>query len=50
MFLVTPRYLKHAKQLHKGVTRFIDYKRDEWDKFMATVTQWDLDTYMDCLP
>ena len=29
---------------------FIDYKRDEWDKFMATVRQWDLDTYMDCLP
>lgn len=28
MFLLTPRYLKHAKQLHKGVTRFIDYKRD----------------------
>lgn len=23
-----PRYLKHAKMLHKGVTRFIDYKRD----------------------
>ena len=24
----TPRYLKHAKLLHKGVTRFINYKRD----------------------
>ncbi len=29
---------------------FMDYKRDEWDKFLATVTQWDLDTYIDCLP
>ncbi|TDU69261.1 signal peptidase I [Prosthecobacter fusiformis] len=28
MFFLTPRYLKHAKMLHKGVTRFIDYKRD----------------------
>lgn len=28
MFFLTPRYLKHAKQLRKGVTRFIDYKRD----------------------
>lgn len=29
---------------------FMDYKRDEWDKFLATVTPWDLDTYMDYLP
>jgi len=28
MFFFTPRYLKQAKLLHKGVTRFIDYKRD----------------------
>jgi signal peptidase I len=28
MFFLTPRYLKQAKLLHKGVTRFIDYKRD----------------------
>jgi len=28
MFLLTPRYLKQAKLLHKGVTRFINYKRD----------------------
>ena len=26
------------------------YKNDEWEKFMATVTEWDLDTYIDCLP
>ncbi len=29
---------------------FMHYKRDEWEKFLATVTQWDLDTYLDCLP
>ena len=28
MLFLTPRYLKHAKLLHKGVTRFLDYKRD----------------------
>lgn len=28
MFFLTPRYLKHAKLLHKGVTRFLNYKRD----------------------
>ena len=26
------------------------YKNDEWEKFMATVTDWDLETYIDCLP
>ena len=29
---------------------FMHYKNDEWDKFLATVTQWDIDTYLDCLP
>ena len=31
-------------------TVFMDYKRDEWDKFLATVTEWDMDNYLDCLP
>ncbi|MDJ0956792.1 MAG: glutamine synthetase family protein [Arenicellales bacterium] len=26
------------------------YKNDEFEKFMATVTEWDLETYIDCLP
>ena len=26
------------------------YKRDEWEKFLGATTQWDLDTYLDCLP
>ncbi len=28
----------------------IPKSRDEWERFMATVTEWDLRTYMDCLP
>ncbi len=26
------------------------YKRDEWARYNATVTEWDLENYMDCLP
>ena len=26
------------------------YKNDEWEKFLGATTQWDIDTYMDCLP
>jgi glutamine synthetase len=26
------------------------YKRDEWEKFLATTSNWDLETYLDCLP
>jgi glutamine synthetase len=29
---------------------FLHYKRDEWERFNATVTEWDLNTYLDCLP
>jgi glutamine synthetase len=29
---------------------FHHYKTDEWEKFNATVTDWDLETYIDCLP
>jgi glutamine synthetase len=29
---------------------FMHYKRDEWEKFMSTVTEWDLRTYIDYLP
>lgn len=27
-----------------------EYKRDEWEKFLHTTTEWDLDMYLDCLP
>jgi glutamine synthetase len=26
------------------------YKRDEWEKFLATTSSWDMDMYLDCLP
>jgi len=26
------------------------YKRDEWDKFIWEVSDWDVKTYLDCLP
>jgi glutamine synthetase len=29
---------------------FMHYKRDEWEKFMATVTNWDIEMYLDYLP
>jgi len=29
---------------------YMHYKNDEWEKFNHTVTDWDQDTYMDCLP
>jgi len=29
---------------------FEHYKRDEWERFMATVTDWDVDEYLDVLP
>jgi glutamine synthetase len=31
-------------------TVFRHYKRDEWERFLATVTQWDVDEYLDILP
>ena len=29
---------------------FMHYKRDEWEKFLATPTEWDVKMYLDCLP
>jgi glutamine synthetase len=29
---------------------FTHYKRDEWERFNATVTDWDRRSYWDCLP
>jgi glutamine synthetase len=29
---------------------FEHYKRDEWERFMATVTDWDVQEYLDILP
>ena len=27
-----------------------EYKRDEWERFLHTSTEWDLATYLNCLP
>ena len=35
---------------HEMYRVFTHYKRDEWEKFMATVTDWDLKQYWDYLP
>jgi glutamine synthetase len=29
---------------------YMHYKRDEWERFLATVSECDLKTYLDCLP
>ena len=29
---------------------FRHYKTDEWEKFLSTVTDWDMDMYLDVLP
>ncbi len=29
---------------------FHEYKTDEWERFNHTVTEWDVDTYLNCLP
>jgi glutamine synthetase len=29
---------------------FMHYKRDEWERFCATVTDWDIEEYLDVLP
>ena len=26
------------------------YKTDEWEKFLSTVTDWDMEMYLDVLP
>ncbi|PIG93112.1 glutamine synthetase [Gloeocapsopsis sp. IPPAS B-1203] len=26
------------------------YKRDEWERFLSTVSNWDIENYLDCLP
>ena len=31
-------------------TVFMEHKRDEWERFNHTVTDWDMDFYLDYLP
>jgi glutamine synthetase len=31
-------------------TVYHGHKKDEWERFNQTVTNWDTETYLDCLP
>ena len=46
-------YAMYGKDNGNQILRFKvadHYKKDEWERFNATVTDWDLETYIDCLP
>ena len=46
-----PSYLaKSSLILFINFLNYDWYKNDEWEKFLGATTQWDLDTYLDCLP
>ncbi len=47
--------LKDDKVIQSGLPGemyrlYHEYKYDEWARFMSTVTDWDEETYMECLP
>ena len=48
-YAVTPAQLKSAMpgEMHR---LYDEYKRDEWERFLHTSTEWDLATYLNCLP
>ena len=31
-------------------TIYDEYKRDEWNRFIWQTSDWDVKTYLDCLP
>ena len=48
-------YLKNDEVVQRGMPGemyrlYDEYKHDEYARFMSTVTDWDKDTYMECLP
>ena len=48
-------FLKNSDVVRRGMPGemyrlFDEYKQDEYARFMSTVTDWDKDTYMECLP
>ena len=48
-------YLENSEVVQRGMPGemyrlFHEYKYDEYARFMSTVTDWDNDTYMECLP
>lgn len=47
--LATDEVIKSAlpKQMYQV---YAWYKRDEWERFLSTVSNWDVENYLDCLP
>ena len=48
-------HLEHNEVVQRGMPGemyrlYNEYKSDEYARFMSTVTDWDNDTYMECLP
>ena len=48
-------FLENSEVVQRGMPGemyrlFHEYKYDEYARFMSTVTDWDNDTYMECLP
>ena len=48
-------HLRKNKVVQRGLPGemmrlYDEYKSDEWARFMSTVTDWDKETYMECLP
>ena len=48
-------HLENSEVVRRGLPGemyrlYHEYKSDEWARFMSTVTDWDNDTYMECLP
>lgn len=48
-------HLENSEVVRRGMPGemyrlYHEYKHDEWARFMSTVTDWDKETYMECLP
>ena len=48
-------YLESSEVVRRGMPGemyrlYHEYKHDEYARFMSTVTDWDNETYMECLP
>lgn len=48
-------HLENSEVVRRGMPGemyrlYNEYKYDEWARFMSTVTDWDKETYMECLP
>ena len=41
---------RQERAARRDVPVFMHYKRDEWERYCATVTDWDVSEYLDVLP